>query len=191
MHWKTPLPLAGPVSGPPQIFDLIVDEKASSVATYDLTWTKDYRAILVEIMELTPVTNNTILQFRTSGDGGATFDGGASDYRTQSVSVTNLLRFAQLSSHNSIYTHATANQMASSGGWTGTVVIAQPFEGVRTAIYGQGGYLSTGAIGPAVTKLHGHRNAAARVDGFRMFMDVGDIASVAVRAVGVLPLGEA
>lgn len=194
-HWTAPLPLVGPVSGPPQWIEPIADDVVSGVATYDLVWTGDYAAVRIDVHDMVPVTNS-IAQIRTTSDGGATFAATAGDYHLQAmtVSANATQQFTQNASAANMALHAGASQVnsvASAQGYSGKITILRPFDAAYTAIHGYGGYYGVTGPGMAICEFFGMRKAPARVDGVRLYFSTGNIASARFRSRGIIGYGEA
>lgn len=196
LPWGAPLPLVGPVSGPPQWIVPLADDVVSNVATYDLVWTGDFAAVVVDVHNMLSVTNNVIAQIRTTGDGGATWDAAAGDYTIQasSISGNGSQSFTQNASNPNMAFHAGALQVSNvvaGEGLSATFTIPRPFDASHTELYGTGGYYSTAATPEAVTIFSGTRKALARVDGVRLYFTSGNIASARIRARGMIGYGAA
>ena len=191
MMWGLPLPLAAAPGGPPQLFDPIADDVVSNAATHDILWTKDYRAVLVSIDHLVPVINDTLLRVRTSSDGSATFDAGATDYRYELMTVANVQRLLQSSLDAYIQIGGLGSNLSSNAdfGYHADLVVAQPFHAKRTMLHGQLGYWPNEGIVTSGT-VYGLRLAAGRVDALQFFMSAGNISTARIRATGVLAYGE-
>lgn len=191
MMWGAPLPLVGAVSGPPQLFDLISDDVVSNAATHVVSWDRDYRLVLVSIDHLVPVTNNTLLRVRTSSDGGATFDAGATDYRYELMTVANVQRLLQSALDAYIQIGGLGSNLSNNAdfGYHADLVVAQPFDVKRTMLHGQLGYWPNEGI-VTMGAVYGLRLAAGRVDALQFFMSAGNISTARIRATGVLAYGE-
>ena len=142
-------------------------------------------------------TNNVIAQYRTTGDGGATWDAGASCYRLEASSIggNGQQNFTQNANNANMAFHAGALQASNTAtgrGVTAALTILRPFDAAYTNCYGYGGYhANTGGGVPAVSIFSGTRKAAARVDGVRLYFTSGNIASARIRARGLIGYGEA
>ena len=194
LPWTAPLPLAAPVSGPPQWIEPIADDVISNALTHDITWTGDYEAVLIDLLRVVPVTTNTNLRYFTSSDGGANFDVGATDYRYQTIAVTagNVQAFAQVASNVHMLFHSSAYQSSNfaDGGYTLLMTIPRPFRSQYTGLYSHGGYYGTNGPGSAVLRSVGERKEVGRVDGIRFQFDGGsNISTGRIRAWGILPWG--
>ena len=189
--WAAPMPLVGAVSGPPQLFDLIADDVIGNAATHEIAWTRDYRAVRISIDHLVPVTDATLLQCRTSSDGGATFDSGASDYRYEVVRTSGTQTFDQITAAALLQLVEAADGLSNAAdfGFHGDLVIAQPFDAKPTVLTAFTGYWPQLAV-LATGRFYGLRLSAGRVDAIQFFMNSGNISTARIRAVGILPYGE-
>ena len=192
LPWSMPLPLSAPISGPPQWIEPIADEEISNATSYDLTWTGDYELVVIDVLKLVLVTDNQNLLLRTSSDGGATWDAGASDYQAQvmGVSAGNLQRFNNSMATDQIWTNPTALQhdSLSYGGATLQIIVLRPFAAEYTQVQGHGGYYGNSGPGSSVTIFSGARKEAGRVDGIRLFSGGSNISTGRVRARGIVGL---
>lgn len=194
-HWTAPVPLVGPVSGPPQWIEPIAGDVVSGVATYDLVWTGDYAAVQIDVHNMVPASN-AIAQIRTTSDGGATFDAVAGDYHLQAMTVSGnaTQQFTMNPNAANMALHAGAslvNSVASAQGYSGKFTILRPFDAAYTPIHGNGGYYGVLGPGMAICTFFGMRKAAARVDGVRLYFSTGNIASARFRSRGIIGYGEA
>lgn len=195
LPWGAPLPLVGPVSGPPQCVVPLADDLVNDVTVYDLVWTGDFAAVHVDVHDMVPASN-AIAQIRTTSDGGATFDSAASDYHIQgmTVSANGVQSWTQNAANPNMALHAGAslvNSLTSAQGYSGTITILRPFDAAYTAIHGYGGYYGVTGPGMAICQFSGMRKSAARVDGIRLYFSTGNIASARFRSRGIIGYGDA
>ena len=192
MHWKAPLPLLAAPSGAPQLWLPLADETVADAATYELTWALDFSAVMVRLYNVVPVTNVTTLYGRTSGDGGATFDAGASDYQHQRAArgaglglgnATADTRFNLTHSGGSNDLNNTAGK-----GVCGEVLIFNPFAAKQTNIYTSVAYFNAANLAMNCN-VQATRKSAARVDALQLFIGTGNISEGRFRSWGLLPHG--
>lgn len=193
VHWNAPLPLLARPSGPPQLWVPIADDTISNAATYDLTWDEDLAMVLVRIIQFSPATNGVQLLGRTSGDGGATWDSGATDYtwqcigRGSSYGINNsqgaaFLRF--------IGANAGVDVGNAAGyGMTGNFYLFNPSDAKQTHILGEGVYRWSGGANSMGFQSQGTRTASARCNGFQLYFHSGNIATGRVQVRGLLAHG--
>lgn len=173
------------ISGPPLLVEPIADRQASGSAEIVIAWTGDYDAVMVDLWNVRPVTDSVQLRAELSGDGGATFDTGVSDYQFRHV--------AWLAAQTNIVGPGAYLPMCTVGGvgnaaeenaqWS--LILPRPFDtGIKTQIIGSGG--QQGSTGnPASLALFGYRDAAGRVDAIRFFLESGNIAEGRFTATGL------
>lgn len=194
--WGAPLPLMASPGGPPQLYEPICDDLVSNAADHDVVWAGDYRAVLFSVDHLVPASNNVFIRIRTSSDGGATFDSGATDYRHEVSTTAGVTRFNQSTGGPQMQIVHGSSGLSNNAdfGYSGDFVLAQPFDGKPTVLHGQAAYWPNEGIVTTVA-FYGQRSAAARVDALRFFIVDGvgtpvNISTARVRARGILPYGE-
>ena len=187
MLYGLPHPLFADLPAPPPPLVFIGDQTASNVAQIDIPWDLEFEQVHVLINNLTPVTANVVPWIRTSSDGGATFDAGVSDYRfISTVFFTSALGVVS-SAADHIGMTDDANDLSSAADGAFLVTVRRPFDtDLFTVVQSFGGHFIT-VPGPGVTKGHGQRNAAGRVDALRFFMQTGNISAGRFFAWGELP----
>lgn len=195
--WGAPLPLVGPVSGPPQLIEPIADEQISGPQlTYEMSWAKDYAAVVVDVWGLIPVSSGTTVRMRTSGDGGSTFDAGAGDYRYNNMTISwaGVQRFIPSVDIDYVQMFGGTDNMSNAAGFGafGRITFRQPLAATYTEIQFNGGFYSTAGPGEALIWGSGKRLSAARVDAYQLYLTpVGNLSSGRISTRGVLPYGEA
>jgi hypothetical protein len=127
------------------------------------------------------------LYFRTSADGGSSFDSGASDYNwfvnTIDTAPSNTVAFDQ--SDDEIQINGSRDI-----GYTGEeriyghMMIVAPGLVERTTITGQGFYLDQNGNGNYFA-FGGQRKTAAAVDGYQFLFSTGNIADGTVTMYGL------
>ncbi len=193
VHWKAPLPSLAFPSGAPQIWRPIRDETVSDVGTYDLTWAEDIALLWLQVFAMTPVTNGVTLYARTSGDGGSTWDAGASDYQYHSVA-----RVSALGLNNSAGAAQMLLNPASAGtdignqasyGVSGNIFLLNPGSGKQTnllayTLFRNGGGNANQSSSQAT------RKSVAAVDGLRLFFSSGNINTGRFLSRGLVAYGD-
>lgn len=180
------LPQLGVPSGPPVLWELIADRNVSSLATVDLIWTGDYAAVIIDFSNVKPATDASEPWLRLSGDGGSTFDSGASDYYTRghywhTSQTTRGSAMAQCP-----LSRVTSDQgNAANEWWHGRIIIAKPLDAsTKTQLIGMGGYLDN--VGNITQwRLFGQRDTAKRTDGAQFRYDSGNVAEGRFVAYGL------
>tara|TARA_R110000796_G_scaffold104486_1_gene214353 strand:+ start:450 stop:1991 length:1542 start_codon:yes stop_codon:yes gene_type:complete len=152
---------------------------STSVATVDLTGfdATKYTSYEIEFMNVVPVTDNVQLHLRTSGNGGSSFDSGASDYQWAyggRRSNTTEMYGGGLAPYGLIAPEV--GSAAGEDGVSGTIRISGPDLAKRTLLnykmanFNSSQYLDqfSGAI---------MRDAAASVNAVQLFFSAGNIES--------------
>jgi len=152
---------------------------AANVATVDFTGIDStYDEYQVHIFDARPATNNTVLQLRTSSDGGSTFDSGAGNYRYFISSQTDA---AAINLSNSGSGNADVNE-------TGFRCVIKFFNPSGTALYKEFIWQYSNITDVANYEQGigcGQRAAVADIDAIRFFFDSGNIASGTFTLYGV------
>lgn len=193
VHWKAPLPLLARPSAPPQLWRPIADDTVSSAATYDLTWPEDLALLWVRILGFVPVTNGVNLLARTSGDGGSTFDSGASDYCWQAMIRGSGLGFTN-DAADSLWRIIPAGAGGDVGnaagyGMWGDFYLLDPAAAKQTNMLSSGSYRWSGGIHVLEWQSRGIRLSAAKVDGLQLYFSSGNIDTGRVQVRGLLAHG--
>ena len=180
--WDMPLPLLAPVGvlAPPVV--PIAAGSVSNVATFDIPFgPQDFERVDILFDQWAPVSTS-VAQFRTSSDGGSTFDSGASDYRNSGVQhepagttsgFTNALSFAQ-------FGHDTGNGRML-GGTTLSCFLLTLFDptstGSRTYYEAWGGW-DRNVVSNSMQAINtGYRDTTGRVDAVRMLASTGNVSA--------------
>ena len=184
LRWN--LPMLSNVSGPSVVWEPIADRDGSNVAESAIVWTGDYDVVIVDISNAKPVTDGVNPRVQLSGDGGATWDGGASDYfnrghfwhidqRTQG----NAQAYLELTRFN-VSQGNLANE------WCFVrLMLARPLDpNSKTQVIGWGGY--GGTIPDYHTSMFFmQRDTAKRTDGLRFYYSSGNISEARIVAAGL------
>lgn len=128
----------------------------------------------VHLLNVIPVTDSTQLTFRTSTDGGSSFDSGASDYShgTVHLSAASTVTGFSDTSASLILLSSDNGSAANELGTNGTLRLIRPSESTFTNVTFQGVRTNSSAIvGPFMTG--GTRLAAASVDAIQFFFSSG------------------
>ena len=180
------LPLLSSVSGPAVHWQPIVDREVSNVVDAAIVWTGDYDAVMVDISNAKPMTDNVQPRIQLSGDGGSTWDSGVSDYYNRShfwhtgqMTAGNAQPYIQL-------TRTTTEQGNQANEWLFCrLIFAQPLDpSKKTQGIGWGGY------GGDVPDYHAsmffmQRDTAKRIDALRLYYDTGNISEARIIAAGL------
>ena len=183
-HWN--MPIMSQPGGPPVIWEPIADRDVSSLATVDINWAGDYDAVVIHFANAKPVTDGVQPRMRLSGDGGSTFDSGASDYfnrshfwHTTQTTEGNAQAFIPLS-------RLSVPQGNQPNEWSrGRIIIARPADpATKTQLIGFGGYDGT------VPDIHNwqcfaQRDTAKRIDGWRFYYASGNVSEGRFIAYGL------
>jgi hypothetical protein len=166
-------PSWGALPGRTGLIPIQTQTVSSPVASVDFTTGIDgtYDEYEFHLMNVVPATDGAQLYLRTSSDGGANFDAGASDYNRGSA-------MAQIALTGTVGSDVSEN------GVSGRVHMTRP----SVAQYGHfnvavGFVNSSGAA--AETGVFGFRVASADIDGVRFFFSSGNIESGIIRLYGV------
>lgn len=153
---------------------------SSPVGTVDINgFLASYSAIKVTWANLRPDTDNTSLWARTSTDGGATFDAGASDYHYGGQGITELAGtgvFGSAGDSKLVLSQAGLGNAAAAF-CSGEIVLWHPM--VNTKTQGWANLARVSASGLHVTDYCGLlRNLSQQVNGLRFLMSAGNIATM-------------
>jgi hypothetical protein len=170
----------------------IVEKVANNSASLDFTEFNPliYQGYEFRISGLVPVTNNVNLFIRTSTNGGATYDAGATDYSYafwQSEHVNTVGVHTSGGSAGEVAIAVLSGGIASGlSGLSGEVSLPYPHEARPAALSFRGMYVA-GAGGNPVRSFHGtgRRSASADVDAIRFLFGSGNIASGRITMYGL------
>ena len=188
MHWKAPVPLLAFPAGPPQIWLPISEQVISNAAQADVVWPGlDFAVVRLRLIGVVPVTTANALNLRTSGDGGATFDSGASDYSYHRVARWSSQAFANSPGINrAILNTNQANNV--NYGANGAILIWSPGDARHTMGLSPLVILDNG--GNVVhQQCRFTRLSAGIVDAVRFYYDTGNINQGRIVADGLLAHG--
>ncbi len=172
------MPLLADPGGPPVVWEPVVDRQIVNQATVDLVWQGDFDAVIVDWSNVKPVSDNVYPALRLSGDGGATFDSGASDYWFRS----HYWHTTQTTSGNagSEVTLSRIGAVVQAGNnvneWhRARMLIARPFDATtKTQAILRGGYEdTTPSIHSFMTFMQ--RDMAKRTDGVQFRYQSGNV----------------
>ena len=193
VHWKAPLPLLAFPSGPPQLWIPIRDDTVSNVASYDLTWSEDIALLWLRLFGVIPATNGVAPYLRTSGDGGSTFDSGASDYQFHALARVSALGFVNSTGAAQLQLNpiGVGTDVGNTAGYgiTGDVLVFNPGAGKQTNILSHLVYRNS-STNPSSAQTQGARKSAALVDGLQVFFSLGNISSGRFVSRAILAYGE-
>jgi len=158
---------------------LISSSTASASATINFTGlTSSYSKYIVVITDLIPATDNTSLLFRTSTDGGSSYDSGATDYehtRLASVSTASGATTGESTGDTSIVLSAQVGNAAGES-FNATLTLYNPSSTVKTlAAWTASNVRQDSAASNTIGT--GYRDSAADVDAIRFLMSSGNITS--------------
>lgn len=182
------LPLTEMVSGPPVLWEPIIDRDVSNVATVDLVWAGDFDAVLIDFSNVKPVTDNVEVQLQLCGDGGATWDAGASDYyyRSHFFHTTQTTRGNAGAFIGLTRIGPAIGQGNAANEWNrGNLIIARPFDpATKTQLIGRGGYED---LTPSIHswQVFAQRDTAKRTDGLRFLYGSGNVSEGRFIAYGL------
>ena len=152
---------------------------ASASATVEFTSLIDstYNMYLIVWEDVKPATDNVDFHFRTSSDGGVSFDSGASDYSYYlETSGTLGATFIKLSSGSRLGNDT--NEKAD-----GFMFLMNPSAASYTTLHSQCMYLGV-TTNFIKAQVSGIRNSAADVDAIQFLMSSGNIASGTFKLYG-------
>ena len=180
------VPLLGSVGGPRVVWEPVADREVSDVAEVVIVWTGDYEAVMVDITNAKPVTDNVQPRIQLSGDGGSTFDGGASDYYNRAhFWHTSQTTFGNAQAHIQL-TRDSTQQGSQANEWLFCrLILARPTDpDSKTQGIGWGGY--GGSVPDYHTSMYFmQRDAAKRIDAFRFYYDTGNVSEGRIIATGL------
>lgn len=190
--YPDPFPQLSGISGPPPLLVPIGRKTASASPTIEFAWTGDFDKVVFDFHNLRPATDNTTLWIRTSSDGGATFDAGASDYQfTAHIFGSGVGRDSGPGDHMQFSTTAASTNALGNGAdefACGEIVLYRPFDTTRrTMMRAYGGHAILGVMLDDMSS--GYRNVAGRVDAVQFLISSGNIAEGEFIATGWLPGG--
>jgi hypothetical protein len=147
-----------------------------------------YDAYCFVLMNIIPATDGDDLFFRTSNDGGSTFDAGASDYNYSSWNYDGVVRADPTTSRiplNAVVTNYHLGSDAGDDGIGGTVWLHGPHLAKKTKVTWQTGYDADVLTGHAFSIGTGQREAQEVVDGVQFIMSSGTIESGTITMYGM------
>jgi hypothetical protein len=173
---------------------LLASGTVSNAAQLDISAASysGYRGFKIVLSEFIPATDDTLLHMRTSTDGGANFDAGASDYRYALTgyftSNTTQNLFSGGAAQIVIFGVGGASARIGNGAAEGADVEITTLNcannAQKTRYWWQGSYYA--ALDGAVAGTGvGHRNAAQDTDAWRFFFSTGNIASGKWALIGI------
>lgn len=183
------LPLLGEIGGPGVIWEPIADRLISNQAEAVISWTGDFDVVMVDISGAKPVTDNVEARVQLSGDGGSTFDSGASDYYNRSHWWSSGQATQGNAQAYGLLTNTTSGSNAQ-GNDVNEVLAAQLFfarpldAGTKTQVIGTGGYAAPNSAALS-TMVFFQRDTAKRTDAMKMFYSSGNISVARIIAAGL------
>ena len=172
--------------------ELDVSSITSSTSEYTLTWDNalSYYLVSLALSNFAPVSDNQGAELRTSSNGGSSYDSGASDYQ---------YRVANFAASYTTLASGGATEIVLTGQGTcglsnvageeagGEINIIRPsLSNGIVHVHSTLDFVSAGGT-LATVMASGARLADADVDGIRIAMETGNIASLEVVAFGVRP----
>lgn len=143
---------------------------ASNNATIDIAIPSGYEEYEIALYNVVPATDGADLRFRTSTDGGSTFDSGANDYGTG-------LSYVALTNGTGVGSDVNEN------GISGHVFIYRPGTAQYCHVYAQFVFIGTDGQ-PNDRAPSGARLAVADVDYVRIYYSTGNVESGEFRLFG-------
>ena len=167
---------------------LLATATASADATVDFTGlSSTYAAYMVIYAHVAPATDAVLLNLRTSTDGGATYDAGASDYSWVSFVTSTAPATGQIVDGADAQITIGANSLGNAANETNSGCVW--LFNLSSANYGTVYYESSGrdSLGRLVGVYGtGQRLSAANVDAIRFMFSSGDITSGEFRLYGLI-----
>ena len=161
----------------------------SAAATYAFTATvaASYDSYMLSISNLIPANDGVSLYFRTSTDGGSSYDSGGSDYMWQGVTEGGDIQ-DNADSEIELNPQTGGTLIGSSSnedGVSGTVYVHGPHLTKRTYVTGLLGMITNGAL-PDSAVIFGARLESADVDAFQLLFSAGNIETGTVTVYGMV-----
>lgn len=158
---------------------------ASASATVDFASliTSTYDLYVIELQNVKPATNTSVLYLRTSTNNGVSYDAGATDYNYSQIFTTGGTVSGNTASNAQI--PLTGNISSTREGYSGFVYITRPSVAQYCQIRCEGTYIDSTATASQVHLTNGTRATAADVDAIRFLMSAGNIASGVINLYGV------
>lgn len=164
---------------------LLSTATASSSATVDFTLPTGYAAFIVIFDHVAPATDAVSFYFRTSTDGGSTYDAGGSDYGWCLWSFTDAAGSgAAAGTGDNNITLGTSLGNSTNEYASGRLTIYRPSAAQHAYVDWQMSYMFSTGVFLGVTGS-GRRIAAADVDAIRFLMSSGNVASGEFRLYGL------
>ena len=166
----------------------IATANASDDATIDFTGfdATKYDAYLFVLMNVRPTTDGAVLYLRTSTDGGANYDSGASDYAYVwgSASASGISGGGDTSAAQVEILPGGVGNATGEHGVSGTIWVHGPHLAERTTLNGSTNLVT--ASGNLIDfRLSGVRSTNADVDAIRFLFSSGTIASGTITMYGL------
>ena len=164
---------------------LIETQTASASATIDFVLPAGYFKFVVAFDTVVPATDNVQLYFRTSTDGGSTFDSGASNYRYAYQGYNDAAAAVTGSSAGATFIPITHSDVGSATDEfvSGEVNIYNPAATAQTAMIFDTLMVNTGSYTYVIDGV-GRRLSAADVDAIQFLFSSGNIASGTFKLYG-------
>lgn len=168
--------IASPAVAGGGAWTFISSQTASNDASIDFTSGIDgtYPLYAIQVINCNPVSSAS-LEVRTDGNGGASFDAGASDYFETIMFATSSGVSSSGGTSSSIQISDTGVGTGAQDAINGIIYIYNPSASTNTQIMAlMGAADGTSAV---ISHTFGARNSAAAVDAIRLLMSSGNIAS--------------
>jgi len=160
--------IARQISGPPVLFDTIVDEDIpTGVVPYDIVWTDAYAAVFIELTRVQSNGDGQQMYMLMSSDGGATFAQDASAYWHR-VNSHGAGVATAVGSPGTVIGMTTLGGIGSAAGETGdySIILPSPSVSGRKSAIIWGGHIRADG-NPYSDMSYGHRNADVAIDAVR------------------------
>ncbi|PCJ22533.1 MAG: hypothetical protein COA96_14180 [SAR86 cluster bacterium] len=157
----------------------IATATASNHAYIDIAIPAGAKEARIKFQNLIPTTNSTVLEVRTSSDGGTTIDDGSGDYaegHMRSISTGEGVIGGASSGSTLMAITNLVGSAANERGVSGQLIIALPGQAEYTQIHARTAYVDDGGV-DRVMVMSGRRLSAAAVDLIRIFFLEGNIES--------------
>ena len=170
-------------------WDLLETITASSSSTVDFTtFSSNYDQFNVQFLGVVPTQNNVRLWFRTSSDGGSSYDAGTGySYAIATVDTynsTTIARASDAEAYIDLTGYPSCKNTAAWGGFNGELKLYSPAASHNTQITCD---LSFAQASNRVVRTFssGMRNSASAVNAIRFYMQSDTIASGTFRLYGL------
>lgn len=146
-----------------------------------------YERYEIQYAKVTVSINAQHFRLRTSSDGGATYDSGASDYAYGSTGFLSNNTVQNTSSNPQTYISITNIGVGSSAGYSlsGEVIIYAPSDASTQTLFGGNGVVRVSADHVSGFRFGGARKEVAIVDAVQLYLAAGNILTGEFRLYGI------